>query len=611
MSHFENALRASFTVDQLANPTWQIWLDYALSSNKRGAEVVRQLKAFAADLSNKRLLDIGSGYGGLCIQAAREGMECVGVEIDSALLALSQENLRDHPGLNISFRNLNLLEAESTALGTFDIITCDNVIEHVENSELLLQVIARLLKLSGFCYLTIPNAFSVNQVRRDCHFQQFGISLLDRFDAEAYLRCVAPALPYGLCCYHPWPYYEAKSRKYGLEALLFNGWPDANQSVESLRPISQEFIYRLEQLCGQRVLTPALEQKVRQAVRNYTITLTQDLEFLDTINNDHELVQYKACLARDYIVEVFYVILKRAGSDRIQNHQKKVAPRSLSAWHVPSGISTGGRRIIQTLRSLIPTKEDGSSGQLHHALDTLINLLRSPQQIEQEFGTDVVGLASYLREIEECVKGFAYVTQAPSYDIRWVENAAIPQSLVFMADMLPTIQKYARDYPYGTLLTCLDVGCGTGAAAQFIALLHRSNFLGFRMKVDAIDATSVYERYVKLFFPDVGFSTCDATNLPQESAWDFVTCSHVIEHVARPREFIDKLRRHSKDKLFIYAPFEEDPANLVPGHINSFDEAFIEDLEPVEWKLIDSLGWKKGFGREGAQRCFLCVLNGG
>ncbi|MBK9169714.1 MAG: methyltransferase domain-containing protein [Bryobacterales bacterium] len=234
MTHLEIAIRQRFASMKLADDAvTRHWLEYALGTNERAAAVVGKLLEFVPTLAGLRFLDVGCGYGGVCIRAALAGATAVGVDVDSGLLKTAQANLADHPGVSVEFLEKNILEdAEPEAsLGCFDIIVSDNVIEHVPSAERLICSIARLLAPGGLLYMTVPNARSAGQVLADCHYQTFGMSLLDSEDAKAYLASFDTGRPFGLVEYHDWAHYEATFRKYGLRPRTINAgrtshpWP--------------------------------------------------------------------------------------------------------------------------------------------------------------------------------------------------------------------------------------------------------------------------------------------------------------------------------------------------------------------------------------------------
>jgi 2-polyprenyl-3-methyl-5-hydroxy-6-metoxy-1,4-benzoquinol methylase len=174
------------------HPMFRTWIEYPLGTNDRGEEVVRTVQRYHPQIAGARSLDIGCAYGGTPIALARAGVEATGIEIDPGFLELAKANLQDHlrkqPELACTLLVGDMLQPTvAEPLGMFDIITCDNVIEHVEKASTLIDTIARVLTSpDGVCVMGIPNAFSVLQVKRDGHYALFGLTLLERDDAITY-----------------------------------------------------------------------------------------------------------------------------------------------------------------------------------------------------------------------------------------------------------------------------------------------------------------------------------------------------------------------------------------------------------------------------------------
>ncbi len=162
-----------------------MWFDFALSTNLRGRKLVRSLERYKR-FRGVRYLDIGCGYGGFPIDAARRGASAIGIEPDPLRARFSRENIADS-GLPIVVHEVDALEPDiEKRLGTFDWITCNDVAEHVDSAPGLLRNIRRLLNPGGLAYLEIPNPDCIEFVARDGHFGLFGITLLGRPDAIRY-----------------------------------------------------------------------------------------------------------------------------------------------------------------------------------------------------------------------------------------------------------------------------------------------------------------------------------------------------------------------------------------------------------------------------------------
>ncbi|MEW5739898.1 MAG: class I SAM-dependent methyltransferase, partial [Myxococcota bacterium] len=221
--HYQRALEAHFEASR-RHPQYDVWFRYAAETNARGRDLVAQLQRVFGPVAGQRVLDIGSGYAGTCIAAAGAGArEVVGLELSPVQMRLARQNLADHPGLAISLHEVDVLDRAATAdLGRFDLVTCDNVLEHVATPAALLGRIRELLADGGRAYVTVPNAFSLGQVRRDCHYGLLGISLLDPLQAARYAAEAAGIAQYDVSQYYRLESYLALLERVGLRGALIN-----------------------------------------------------------------------------------------------------------------------------------------------------------------------------------------------------------------------------------------------------------------------------------------------------------------------------------------------------------------------------------------------------
>ena len=113
--------------------------------NRRRLKIIRRLK------SNGKLLDIGCAHGLLLDQALLEGYETFGVEPSSR--NAEDATRKGHVVFN------GWLEEFSAKNGgkQFDIITCLDVIEHVENPKAFLSLASALLAADGVMVISTPN----------------------------------------------------------------------------------------------------------------------------------------------------------------------------------------------------------------------------------------------------------------------------------------------------------------------------------------------------------------------------------------------------------------------------------------------------------------------
>lgn len=162
------------------------------------------------------------------------------------------------------------------------------------------------------------------------------------------------------------------------------------------------------------------------------------------------------------------------------------------------------------------------------------------------------------------------------------------QSKEFMRHLIDDIQAYFRAHPYGTKFTVLDVGPGTSEGSNLLGSLYRSRKLGYGAKVETIDIRSDYVPYAKIFAPHTRPFVGDVFDL--DRVYDIVIASHVIEHVSNPVAFCRRLQAISKGIVLICAPFKEDRSMMTSGHINVFDQEFLDELGG-DIRTVRSAGW--------------------
>lgn len=110
--------------------------------------------SFAANLvRNRDVLDVGSGEGFGAAILAETAKTVTGVDVDAETVRHSaEEYARD---------NLTFLTASASALpfdeGSFDVVTCFEVIEHLDEHDALLQEIKRVLRPHGILMISTPD----------------------------------------------------------------------------------------------------------------------------------------------------------------------------------------------------------------------------------------------------------------------------------------------------------------------------------------------------------------------------------------------------------------------------------------------------------------------
>ena len=104
-------------------------------------------------LAGKRALDVGCGAGLLCEPLVRLGAEVTGVDAAAESIAVAMAHA-EAMGLAVDYR---CGELSSLGLGTFDLVTCMEVLEHVADKPGFVAQLAAHLAPGGLLVLSTPN----------------------------------------------------------------------------------------------------------------------------------------------------------------------------------------------------------------------------------------------------------------------------------------------------------------------------------------------------------------------------------------------------------------------------------------------------------------------
>jgi GT2 family glycosyltransferase/2-polyprenyl-3-methyl-5-hydroxy-6-metoxy-1,4-benzoquinol methylase len=248
--HFFRAL-AKHLSSIADDPCLPMYFKFALSANERG-EAVAELLAKHVEIAGKQHLDVGCAYGGFVVAFSKRGADSRGFDIDPAWLQLGKANFRDARSEFTTYC-LDVTQSQDIAdfKGRFDIITCNDVIEHVSDPATALRNMSQMLSPGGIAYLEIPNRDAASSVLRDGHYQLFGITQLDREHAAVYYSAHAPGVPYGVEHYLSLPEYRALLDAAGLEMELLEEslvGIDVQYTLDAIRQIEQSMTESLREV---------------------------------------------------------------------------------------------------------------------------------------------------------------------------------------------------------------------------------------------------------------------------------------------------------------------------------------------------------------------------
>jgi len=200
-SLFDSSLWNTLDLENLNfSPLQRIWINFALSTNQRGETFYQELATYLHK-NWKRYLDVGCGYGGFMVAFHQHGYSVAGIDLNPDLVRLSQANLNDFGIQGTVMVGDILQEGIIEKTEGFDVITCYDVIEHVDDVPKCLGVLVDLLKPGGLIGLKIPNKDCLKFVASDGHYNLFGITLMDHIQAEKYYQALFSG-PYGVGEYY-------------------------------------------------------------------------------------------------------------------------------------------------------------------------------------------------------------------------------------------------------------------------------------------------------------------------------------------------------------------------------------------------------------------------
>ena len=109
-----------------------------------------------AGLKGKRVIDVGCGGGILSEAMAARGAQVTGIDMGEAPLAVAQLH-QIESGIEIDYRRGTAEELAAEQPGTYDVVTCLEMLEHVPDPASVIQSCAALVKPGGHVFFSTIN----------------------------------------------------------------------------------------------------------------------------------------------------------------------------------------------------------------------------------------------------------------------------------------------------------------------------------------------------------------------------------------------------------------------------------------------------------------------
>jgi 2-polyprenyl-6-hydroxyphenyl methylase/3-demethylubiquinone-9 3-methyltransferase len=109
-----------------------------------------------AELTGKRVLDVGCGGGILSESLAARGALVTGIDMAEEALAVARLHLLES-GLAVDYRCTTVEELAAAEPASFEVVTCMELLEHVPEPASVVNACARLLKTDGHVFFATLN----------------------------------------------------------------------------------------------------------------------------------------------------------------------------------------------------------------------------------------------------------------------------------------------------------------------------------------------------------------------------------------------------------------------------------------------------------------------
>ncbi len=107
-------------------------------------------------LQDLEILDVGTGAGILAESMARAGGHVLGIDLAEEAIGEARRHARE-TGVQAGYRVVDVESLAAECPGSFDVVTCMEMLEHVPDPASVVQSCARLLKPGGYAFFATLN----------------------------------------------------------------------------------------------------------------------------------------------------------------------------------------------------------------------------------------------------------------------------------------------------------------------------------------------------------------------------------------------------------------------------------------------------------------------
>lgn len=140
-----------------------------LDTKKReaiGKQILQILTIHCGKITYKKILDFGCSSGVITNILAREAKTVIGIDIDKKAILRARKNYKRN---NLKFKCTKSIKTNFRS-NSFDIIIANQIYEFVEDDDLLMKEIYRLLRLNGICFFGARNKYAIIEAQYNIPF---------------------------------------------------------------------------------------------------------------------------------------------------------------------------------------------------------------------------------------------------------------------------------------------------------------------------------------------------------------------------------------------------------------------------------------------------------
>ncbi|UUZ64401.1 bifunctional 2-polyprenyl-6-hydroxyphenol methylase/3-demethylubiquinol 3-O-methyltransferase UbiG [Polaromonas sp. P1-6] len=181
-------------------------------------------------LKGTRVLDVGCGGGILADSMARKGADVLGIDLATKALKVAQLHALEAQTEGVQYREISAEALAAEQPGSFDVVTCMEMLEHVPDPSSVVKACAALVKPGGHVFFS-----TINRNAKAFLFAIVGaeyvLNMLPRGTHE-YAKLIKPSELASYCRAAGLTLQQAKGMEYN--PLTRHYWLSADTSVNYL-----------------------------------------------------------------------------------------------------------------------------------------------------------------------------------------------------------------------------------------------------------------------------------------------------------------------------------------------------------------------------------------